>query len=129
MRTVTVSRGTPARTAPVLLVTMAGFQGALAAGAPWGGACYGGKYPGHLPWMLRLSSASSVPVYLGSAVALASPRTGPRLRRITAGVLGLVGAGGAVINALSPSPAERLWSLWSVALTVSVLPHALPREF
>lgn len=100
------------------------FQTALAAGAPWGKACYGGQHPGRLPGKLRITSAASVPAYVGGAVVLASHRTPARLRQVTAGALGVVGVAGTIVNALSPSPPERLWALWSVALTAATLPHA-----
>lgn len=39
------------------------FQAALAVGAPWGRAAYGGQHPGTLPSHLRTSSAVSVIVW------------------------------------------------------------------
>ena len=58
--------------AAVLLSGMAGFQIALAAGAPWGAAAWGGASPGVLPRGLRVSSAGSGLVYVLLAVAARS---------------------------------------------------------
>lgn len=114
-------RYSPAHLAPALLTVMAGFQAALALGAPWGRASYGGQHVGRLPGNLRAASAVSVPVYLGAAAALTSGRTPPKARRLLNGVLTVVGAGGAVVNALSPSWPERGWAVWSTGLVASTI--------
>jgi hypothetical protein len=99
------------RAGGALLAGVALFQLGLAAGAPWGAAAWGGGHPGQLPAGLRAASAVSG-VLLGSvAVAAAAPglldvSTRTRLLRGAAGYLAL----GTALNAVSRSPAERVWS-------------------
>lgn len=56
----------------VVVVTLAlvGFQLALAAGAPWGVAAYGGQHRGVLPTGLRIASAVAAPVWTGVGLVL-----------------------------------------------------------
>ena len=106
-------------TAPLLLAGLSAFQVALAAGAPWGRLSYGGQHPERLPPRLRATSAVTSLVYGAGAAALASPRTSPRVRRaLIRGCIAL-GAVGTVVNAVSPSRPEKLWSLWALALVVT----------
>lgn len=111
--------------ATVLLVAITGFQLALALGAPWGAAAWGGQNPGVLPRPLRIASGiAAVVIYpLIIAVVLASagliddgwlPVDGSLLMWILAGLLGI----GAVMNFVSRSPPERRWG--AVALTVAL---------
>ncbi|SEJ19393.1 hypothetical protein [Demequina mangrovi] len=53
-----------------LLVLVAIFQVALAAGAPWGEAAWGGTHRGTLPVRLRVGSAFSALVLCGMAAAV-----------------------------------------------------------
>src|SRR4051794_16738071 len=62
-----MTRTTAQRVAGWTLVGIATFQAALAAGAPWGEAAYGGANAGVLPAGQRISSVVAVPVYLGLA--------------------------------------------------------------
>lgn len=105
--------------APLLLTTLSAFQAALAAGVPWGRAAFGGQHEGRLPARLRITSAVASVVYAAGAGALVSPGTSPGTRRVI--LRGCVGLGtvGTVMNAVSRSPLERLWSVWSLALAVS----------
>src|SRR5918997_1038494 len=68
MKQRTVTAHPPARragkVAGVLFLAIAGFQAALAAGAPWGAAAYGGAHSGVLPESLRTSSSVAAAVYL-----------------------------------------------------------------
>jgi hypothetical protein len=68
-------RGMPAFIAAVVaLVVFAGlvvFQIALALGAPWGRAAYGGQAPGVLPRHFRISSAVAAVVWIGVALIVA----------------------------------------------------------
>lgn len=61
----------PPQTAAVLATTgflvLAGFQAALAAGAPWGRAAGGGKHA-RLPQNLRIASLVSMIVWLVAAL-------------------------------------------------------------
>ncbi len=97
------------RAAAALLAGVAGFQLALAAGAPWGDVAYGGGHPGVLPDELRMTSAVVAPVY-GALAAVAAGAGGARLRRgVLRGTTVLLTVGCAV-NLASPSLPERL--LW-----------------
>ena len=98
---------------------MAGFQIALAAGAPWGAAAWGGANPGVLPRGLRVSSAGSGLVYVLLAVAARSTLIPVQLRRriLTIAFGGMVV--GTVMNLASPSNIERaLWTPVAAALAV-----------
>ena len=56
----------------VLSLALVTFQIALAVGAPWGAAAYGGQHRGVLPGRLRVASAIAVPVWAGVALVLLS---------------------------------------------------------
>ena len=111
--------------AVVLLVTITAFQLALAFGAPWGAAAWGGQSPGVLPTRLRIASGVvAVVVYpLVIALVLASagmiddgwlPLDGTLIMWVLAGLLGV----GAVMNFVSRSRPERSWG--AVALTIAL---------
>ncbi|QGQ18309.1 hypothetical protein GC089_02320 [Cellulomonas sp. JZ18] len=102
-----ISEKDAGRAAAVLLAGVAGFQLALAAGAPWGVVAYGGGHAGVLPDDLRTTSAAMVPVY-GALAAVAAGAGGARLRRVVLrGTTALLTVGCAV-NLASPSLPERL---------------------
>lgn len=101
---------------PALLGMLSVFQAGLAAGAPWGRVSYGGKHPARLPAKLRRISVVSSLVYAAGAAGLASRRTPPRLKRAIHIACTGLGAVGAVVNAISPSRPEKLWSIWSLGL-------------
>lgn len=61
--------------ATVLLVGVAAFQLALAAGAPWGDHAWGGAHRGRLPVRLRAGSALSA-AFLGFAALVLLARGG-----------------------------------------------------
>lgn len=99
---------------------LAGFQLALAMGAPWGHASYGGAQPGVLPGHLRVLSAGATGLYTALALAVVSERTPPQLRRrVLTGVAGLMGVG-VVVNGISPSGLERvIWTPTTAVLALS----------
>lgn len=107
------------KAAAVLLLAVAGFQGALALGVPWGSAAYGGGHPGVLPDSFRTASAGVSGVYLMLAAAAGTPLAPPALRRrVMYGTAGLM-AVGAVMNLASPSLVERMiWTPATVGLAV-----------
>jgi hypothetical protein len=122
----------PVGLAIVLLAVVSAFQAALAAGAPWGAAAYGGYTRGALPARLRVASAVSSLAYLG--LALVTTDRGPGTttkRRILTGAAGLMGVG-TLMNLASRSAVERLlWTPIAGALAVALLcvarnlpPHA-----
>ncbi len=111
--------------AAILLGVLVAFQLALALGAPWGRAAWGGAHEGVLPTRLRIASAvAGLVVYpLIIVVILASanlidadwlPLKGPPVLWPLVGLLGL----GALANAASRSRRERYWS--PVALAVAI---------
>ena len=108
----------PDRTVTALgLGGVAGFQLALALGAPWGRASYGGQHEGVLSRRLRVVSAGASVVYAGLAITVASERTPPPVRRgVLTAVVGLMSV--AVIpNAVSRSTLERgVWTPVTVGL-------------
>ncbi|WP_130014158.1 hypothetical protein [Serinicoccus sediminis] len=109
---------TPARTVTAVgLGGVAAFQLALALGAPWGRASYGGQHEGVLPQRLRMVSAGAVVAYAALAVTVASERTSPQVRRgVLTAVAGLMSVA-AVPNAISRSRLERtIWTPTTLAL-------------
>jgi hypothetical protein len=117
--------------ATVLLLTVAGFQIALAFGAPWGVAAWGGRNPGVLPTGYRVASGivgfffypAVILILLDAAGALGEEIcVNPCSLEAKPSNLGLwVLAGlftvGAVMNFISPSKAERPWGV--VALIIA----------
>lgn len=90
--------------------TLGAFQVALAAGAPWGAAAWGGRHPGALPRPLRLASAASTLIYAGSLAAAAS-RIGSTRVTTARTAYTILYSVGTVMNAASRSTPERL--LWT----------------
>lgn len=112
----------------VLLVGLVGFQLALALGAPWGRAAYGGasEQPG-----VELRVNSAVASVLWSVVALAILRRGghrvpmvvprPALPVLMWIVVGLL-AVGLVLNLITPSELERMiWAPVTAVLLVATM--------
>lgn len=92
------------------------FQVALAVGAPWGAAAWGGANPGVLPVGFRVASGVSAVVWAGVAAVAAGRLLGPVGRRRL-----LLGAAaystlGVAMNAASPSGVERV--VWVPATLV-----------
>ena len=76
-----VVRSIAARLSGGLFLAAAGFQVALAAGAPWGAAAWGGANSGVLPMGYRVASVGSAAVLAGLGVALSGGVSAPRSRR------------------------------------------------
>lgn len=100
----------------VSLLVIGAFQGAIAVGAPWGRAAYGGTRHGTLPGHLRAVSAAAALGY-GAGAALILRGTGsPKARNRAFAGLSLFMSIGTVANGASRSPVERaLWTPISVA--------------
>jgi hypothetical protein len=105
------------------------FQAALALGAPFGRAAWGGGRR-DLPPGLRLASALAVPLYAGAAVAVLARGTerGRHARLVGRMVWGLacLMAVGAILNAASSSRWERFgWAPFAagMALACAVVAH------
>lgn len=111
--------GRAGKTAAALLLGVAGFQGALALGAPWGLAAYGGAHPGVLPDSLRTASAAASGAYIMLAAAAGTPWAGPALRRrVMFGTAALMSVG-ALMNVASPSIVERMiWTPVTIGLGI-----------
>jgi len=111
---------------------VAGFQVALALGAPWGRAAWGGANEGRLPRKLRVASAAAAAVWVFLA-SLIFERAGHELIPLpfTVGawvpwVLFGLSLLGAVMNLASRSRLERLiWSPVSALLAALCLVVAL----
>ncbi len=101
------------------------FQLALALGAPWGAAAWGGRNPGVLPTGLRVASAF-VGVVVYPLIALVILAAGgaiaddwlPIGRTVVMWILAAFFVLGTVVNAISRSPIERIWAAVSLALAV-----------
>lgn len=109
--------------AAVLLGVVTAFQLALALGAPWGAAAWGGSYPGVLPGRLRLASGF-VAVFFYPPITLLILDSGGVLDigwnvgRLWLWVLAGVFALSALANVASRSKVERLWAPVSLAIAV-----------
>lgn len=118
-----------AKRAVVIIASGIGaFQCSLAAGAPWGAAAWGGGEPGRLPAGLRWASTGSALVWftVARAVSRVSDPPTARQRRALRALAG-VGVLAGVMNALSPSPPERLiWGPVSALLAVAAWRAAGP---
>lgn len=108
--------------ATVLLSVLSVFQLALAAGAPWGRASYGGVWPGVLPRGMRINSAVFGVVFYPLAILYVLDAAGIRetawllAPSVVLWVLAGFFAIGTVMNAISRSPIERWWAPVSVGL-------------
>ncbi|WP_309713949.1 hypothetical protein [Pseudolysinimonas sp.] len=122
--------------AVVALVAFAGlvaFQVALAAGAPWGRAAYGGQTPGVLPARLRISSVVGAVVWTGVALAVAryggipvwAPLPDAWLPVAIWVIVGLL-AIGVALNTITRSAVERaIWLPVTLVLLAATLVVAL----
>jgi hypothetical protein len=95
----------------VALLLLAGFQLALALGAPWGVASWGGGHEGVLPAGLRAASAVAAAVWVVVALVVGRRLMGPVGRRRVLLVLAVYSSLGVLLNAASPSVAER--AIWA----------------
>jgi hypothetical protein len=111
--------------AVVLLAVIIAFQAALALGAPWGFAAWGGRHQGALPQRLRIASGIGAmviyPLIILIVLAAAGlidadwlPVDAGLVMWVLAGLLAL----GALANFASRSPRERFWG--PVALAIAV---------
>ena len=107
-----------------LLGVVGMFQVALAAGAPWGAAAWGGRYGGVLPPPLRIASGVAgilvyplIALYILDSASLIDLTW---LRRTMPGmwVVAAFFTLGAVANFASRSRIERIWGPLSLAIAV-----------
>ena len=114
--------------ATALTGAVAAFQVALAAGAPWGEAAWGGANPGVLPPGLRAASAASATAYGLLAATTASPLVPARARRRVLTLASGAMVAGTLLNLASPSLVERvLWTPVAAALAVLLALSRGPR--
>jgi predicted MFS family arabinose efflux permease len=112
-------RDIPGLTAAVILLCTAGFQLAIAAGAPLGRFSYGGGHTAALAPALRVTSAVAVLLYVAVAAVSYGLLLRGRPRRIVLRIVSVLFLLGVVTNALSKSLWETLiWVPVSLALSV-----------
>ena len=115
--------------AAILAVLLVGgivvFQAALALGAPWGSAAWGGRNAGVLPRNLRIASGIVAVVIYPINIVLVLAAAGlieadwlPADLTAVMWVLAALLTVGALANFASRSPRERFWG--PVALTIAV---------
>ena len=112
------------------------FQLALAAGAPWGRAAYGGQAPGVLPARFRVSSVIAAVVWAGVALVVArhggipvwAPLPDAWLPVAIWVVVGLL-ALAVVLNGITRSRIERaIWLPATIVMLGATLAVALTAE-
>lgn len=109
----------------IIMFLVAIFQVALALGAPWGQAAYGGRQPGTLTPMLRVTSGLSaiILLFMGLVVLAQVDAFGPSppaaFRGLVAGFAGFLFLS-AVANFMSESRPER-WVMGPAAFLTSAL--------
>lgn len=111
--------------ATVLLAGLTLFQLALAAGAPWGAAAYGGTWAGVLPKGMRINSLAFglviyplITLYVLDAGGIVTSGWLPGSRTVAMWVLVAFFGVGSVANFASRSKVERWWG--PVALVVGI---------
>ena len=110
-----------------MLGVLGAFQLALACGAPWGKFAWGGQHPGTLPRDYRFASAASV-VIVALFAGIILQRAGVISPLSDAASLiglwifiGYMGIG-TIMNGISRSRPERIWSPYSIAMLLLALP-------
>ena len=107
------------RATAAILVGLGVFQVALAAGAPWGRAAYGGTNGGTQPRHLRTVSGLAASTYGGGAVLILRGSGSSRVRARAFTALSVFMGVGVLANGASRSPVERaLWTPVAAATTV-----------
>ena len=110
--------------AALALGVLALFQLGLALGMPWGAAAWGGQNQGVLPTTLRYASALAGLVLYPLMMAVVLSAAGfigewlPFDSTVLMWILAAFFAIGIVMNAVSRSPAERIWSPVSAVLAI-----------
>lgn len=112
-------------TAVALLAVVEVFQIALALGAPFGKASWGGRHEGVLPARLRIASAIAAVVaypliifFVLAAAGLIDTSLSEGTRRVGMWALTALLALGAVANFVSRSKIERIWGPVSLGAAV-----------
>ncbi len=114
-----VSSSKPEQATAAALVAIGAFQTALALGAPWGQAAYGGTRHGTLPNHLRAISGVASLAYGSSAMLIMRGSGSPRSRFRAYTALSMLMGIGVIANGASRSPVERaIWTPVTAATTV-----------
>lgn len=101
------------------LVVLSAFQAALAGGAPWGRAAYGGTRNGVLPRHLRVVSLFASTVYGIGAVGIIRGGGSARVRQRGFTGLSVFMSLGVLANGASRSSVERaIWTPFTAATAV-----------
>lgn len=101
------------------LAVLSVFQAALAAGAPWGQAAYGGAHHGALPRHLRIVSGFAAAIYGIGAVTILRRSGSAGARRVGFTVLSVFMSLGVIANGASRSPVERaIWTPFTAVTAV-----------
>jgi hypothetical protein len=106
------------------------FQACLAAGLPWGAASMGGKFPGKYPPKMRLVAILNIFILAFIAVIVLS-RAGlifPQMLAFSKSAIWVVVvffAIGTIMNAITPSKIERIWSPVALVQLITSLIIAL----
>jgi hypothetical protein len=115
-------------------MVLGAFQLALALGAPWGEAAYGGTRT-HLPTGLRTASAVATVVYIFAAFVVLRrggyrvPLIGVRIARIGTWLLAGLMAVGSIVNFASAGEWERFgWGPFTLLLAALCFVVARTRE-
>uniref|UniRef100_UPI00404A62C7 hypothetical protein n=1 Tax=Fulvivirga sp. TaxID=1931237 RepID=UPI00404A62C7 len=91
------------------------FQGCLAAGAPWGKASMGGKYPGKYPPKMRIIAVLNMLIlaFIAAVVLSEANLMFHQLNAISGigiWVVVVFFAIGTIMNTITPSKIERIWA-------------------
>jgi hypothetical protein len=110
----------PARIAlACVLGLLALFQLALALGAPWGAAAWGGGSEGVLPAHLRIASGFAAVLWGWAALVVAGKSLGVVGQRRVLLVLGVLSLVSLAMNLASPSALERgIWAPFALVMAV-----------
>lgn len=109
----------PERATAAGLLAVSAFQSALAAGAPWGHAAYGGSTHGVLPSRLRAISGVAALGYGSGAAFILRGSGSSRVRARALTALSAFMGIGVIANGASRSPVERaIWTPVTAAITV-----------
>jgi hypothetical protein len=114
MKSSRTERATAAGLAP-----LGAFQVALAVGAPWGRAAYGGRRRGTLPGNLRAVSGLAAVGYGAGVVLIVRGAGSARVRSRAFTTLSVLMTIGTIANGASPSLVERaVWTPVTAATAV-----------
>ncbi len=115
-----MSTSRPEQATAAACVALGAFQTALALGAPWGRAAYGGAHHGTLPHHLRAISGVAALAYGTGAVLVMRGSGSARARSRAYTVLSMLMGVGTIANGASRSPVERaIWTPFTAAMTVA----------